>query len=399
MTRERGTLVQVAALVAIPFNLALSLSVISPLLPTIRHDTGISATVGALLYTAPLLCFAALAPFAPRLARCLGAERVIAAGLLLQLVSIVVRAAPSLPALFCGTLLLGVAAASGNVLVPGLIKRRFGRRGSSMMGLYSTASVLGSMVGAAASVPLMHAAGWGWRPTLALWAVPAAATLLIWLRHIDDARASAVPEAPSYPRIRRLYRDRVAWHVTLYYGMQNLVYSGAVAWLPTIFVAHRVSQSKAGLLLAVVNLTGMLTTLTVPLLAARRPSQTPLVLAAGALLGLGLAGVLVSPASAAVLWMIAFGLGQGAAFSLALSLILLRSVDAEHATELSGMTLTFGYLFGALGPLCLGAIHDLTEGWTWPLGALLLLLLPLLFSGLGASRDRQILAPARPLTS
>lgn len=391
MTRGRGTLAQVATLVAIPFNLALSLSVISPLLPTIRRDTGISATVGALLYTTPLICFAALAPFAPRLARRLGAERVIAAGLLLQLVSILVRAAPSVLLLFCGTLLLGVAGASGNVLVPGIIKRLFGRQGSPMMGLYSTASVLGSMVGAAASVPFMHAAGWGWRPALAIPAIPAAATLLVWPRHLDSARAAITPDAPAYPRVRRLYRDHVAWHVTLYYGMQNLVYTGAVAWLPTIFVAHRVSQSRAGLLLAIVNLTGMITTLTVPLLAARRPSQVHLAVAAAALLALGLAGVLVAPVSAPVLWMIAFGLGQGAAFSLALCLILLRSVDAEHATQLSGMTLTFGYLFGALGPLCLGAVHDLTGGWTWPLGALLLLLLPLLFYGLGASRDRQIL--------
>jgi MFS transporter, CP family, cyanate transporter len=247
-------------------------------------------------------------------------------------------------------------------------------------------------------VPLMHAAGWGWRPTLAVWAIPAAATLLVWLRYIDGARAAITPEAPAHPRVRRLYRDQIAWHVTLYYGMQNLVYTGAVAWLPTIFVAHRVSQSRAGLLLAIVNLTGMITTLAVPLLAAKRPSQIHLAVAAATLLALGLAGMLIAPVSAAVLWMIAFGLGQGAAFSLALSLILLRSVDAEHATELSGMTLALGYLFGALGPLCLGAIHDLTGGWTWPLGALLLLLLPLLFYGIGASRDRQILA-SRALTS
>src|SRR5581483_4817332 len=281
----------------------LALSAISPLLPTIRQDIGISATVGALLYTTPLICFAALAPYAPRLARRFGPEHVIAAGLLLQLVSMLVRAAPSIPALFFGTLLLGVAGASGNVLVPGLIKRRFDRRGGPMMGVYSTASVLGSMVGAAATVPLMHAVGWGWRPTLALWAVPAAATSLVWFRSIDGADRVAALAAPPYPRIGSLYRDHVAWHVTLYYGLQNLVYTGAVAWLPTIFVAHRVSQSRAGLLLAIVNLTGMVTTLTVPLLAAKRSSQTRIALVTAALLAMGLAGVLVAPVSGAVLWM------------------------------------------------------------------------------------------------
>lgn len=391
-TSPRQTVGQVAALAAIPFNLTLALSVISPLLPTIRHDLGITATVGALLYTTPLICFAALAPFAPRVARRLGAERVIAVGLVVQTGSMLLRSGPGTFSLFFGTLLLGVAGAAGNVLVPGIIKRRFGRRAGPIMGLYSTASVLGSMVGAAASVPLMHATGRGWRFTLALWTLPAAVTLLVWLRHVDGVDVRATVEAPAPPWIRRLYRDHVAWEVTLYYGMQNLVYTGAVAWLPTIFVAHGISQSRAGLLLAIVNLTGMATTLTVPLLAARRPSQTRLAVATAALLTTGIAGLLVAPVAGAVVWMVAFGLGQGAAFSLALSLILLRSVDADHATELSGMTLTLGYLFGGLGPVCLGAVHDLAGGWSWSLRVLLLLLLPLLLSAVGASRDRQILA-------
>jgi len=93
-----------------------------------------------------------------------------------------------------------------------------------------------------------------------------------------------------------------------------------------------------------------------------------------------------------------FGLGQGAAFGLGLSLIVLRSSDAHLATELSGMTLTFGFLFSALGPFGLGVVSDITGGWTWPLIVLLLLLLPLLGLGLGASRNRHVLVPASSST-
>lgn len=261
-----------------------------------------------------------------------------------------------------------------------------------MIGLYSTAGLMGSVLGAGATVPLMHATHWGWRGTLALWATVAVVTLFVWLPQMNaaDARQTRLT-LPSRLDLRRLYRDSLAWKVALYYGLQNLVYNGAVAWIPSLFVAHGVSQSDAGLLLAIVSLTGMVTTFGVPLLAMRRPSQGPLVIAAVALFAMGLIGLIAAPVGAAVLWMVIFGLGQGAAFSLGLSLIVLRSSDAQHATELSGMTQTFGFLFSALGPVGLGLVYDVTGGWTWPLVVLLVLLVPLLVLGLGAAKDRHIL--------
>ena len=150
-------------------------------------------------------------------------------------------------------------------------------------------------------------------------------------------------------------------------------------------------RARQALLLALVNLTGMITTFAVPVLAVRRPSQGRLVISAAALLATSLIGLLVAPVAGALLWVVLFGLGQGAAFSLGFSLILLRSTDEHHATELSGMTQSVGYLLGALGPVGLGVVRDLTDSWTWPLFVLVLLLVPLVVVGLGASRNRYVL--------
>jgi CP family cyanate transporter-like MFS transporter len=54
-----------------------------------------------------------------------GAERTIALALVVLVASILLRSAPSIAALFCGTLLLGAAVTCGNVLLPGVIKQRF----------------------------------------------------------------------------------------------------------------------------------------------------------------------------------------------------------------------------------------------------------------------------------
>jgi len=258
---------RLTALAAVSLNLSLATSAISPLLPTIRHDTGLSAADGGLLITIPLFCMGSLAPLAPRLARRFGAEHVITVGLAVLVASMLLRSAPGIAALFCGTLLLG-ASASGNVLMPGVIKRHFGQRSGPVIGLYSTAGLAGSVLGAGATVPLMRATGLSWRATLALWAVVTALALLIWLRRMNrnDSSDGTLP-VPVLPELRNLFHDNLAWQVALYYGVQNLVYNGGAAWFPSLFVAHGVPQSDAGLLLAIVSLTGMIATFAVPVLA------------------------------------------------------------------------------------------------------------------------------------
>jgi CP family cyanate transporter-like MFS transporter len=242
------------------------------------------------------------------------------------------------------------------------------------------------------TVPLMHLTGWGWRATLALWAIGGGAALLLWL---PQACADRTADGDSLlPRARQFYRDPLAWQVTAFFGLESLIYNATATWLPSLFVAHGISQSSAGLLLATVNLTGMVTTFAIPVLAMRRPSQGSLVIATTTLIAASLVGLLVSPVGGALVWMVLIGLGQGAALGLGLSFILLRSTNPGHATELSAMAQTFGYLLSALGPVGLGVIYDLSGGWTWPLAVLLVLLVPSLATGLGASRNRCVLPRA-----
>jgi MFS transporter, CP family, cyanate transporter len=375
---------------AVSLNLRIATSAISPLLPTIRHDTGLSAAAGGLLVTIPLLCFGSLALLAPRLARRFGAEYVIGAALGLLVAGILLRSAPSIAALFCGTLLLGAAVTGGNVLLPVVIKRRFDQRTGPVTGLYSTGITAGAAIGAGLTVPLMHATGWSWRTTLALWAIGAALALLIWLPQMVTAHSGHGGLPLRHTRVGQLWRDPLAWQVTLFFGLQSLVYNAAATWLPSVFVSHGLSQAKGGLLLAILNLAGMVTTFALPVLAARRPAQGDLVMATVVFLAIGVVGLLVAPVGGAVVWMVMLGLGQGATLGLALTLILLRTTDGGHAAELSGMAQTFGYLVSALGPVGLGIVHDVTGGWTWPLLVLLFLLVPLLVVGLGASRHRYV---------
>jgi CP family cyanate transporter-like MFS transporter len=123
------------------------------------------------------------------------------------------------------------------------------------------------------------------------------------------------------------------------------------------------------------------------MLATRFPRQRGLAGGITVLAGLGLLGVLLVP-GAEVVSMVLLGAGQGASLGLSLTLIALRSPDAAHAAQLSGMAQSVGYLVAALGPFAVGALHDLTGGWTVPFLLLFAALAVQGVSGVLAGRDR-----------
>jgi MFS transporter, CP family, cyanate transporter len=171
-----------------------------------------------------------------------------------------------------------------------------------------------------------------------------------------------------------LLRDRVAWQVTGFLGMQSLAFYVLTSWLPAIMRDHGYAPATAGLMLSVVMLFGIPAGLVVPMLAARMRDQRPLVVAAMAAMALGVA-LLQTPVGG---WfcVIALGVGTGSAFPLAFTLISLRSPSPSVAARLSGMAQGVGYLVAGLGPFGFGVMNDVTGDWRIPLTVLLLWLMP-----------------------
>jgi CP family cyanate transporter-like MFS transporter len=138
-------------------------------------------------------------------------------------------------------------------------------------------------------------------------------------------------------------------------------------------------------MLSVMMLLGIPTGLLMPVLAARRTDQRPLVVVVMSLMIGGVAGLLLAP-GAGWLWTVVLGVGAGSAFPLAFTLITLRSATPRTAAELSGMAQTTGYLLAGAGPFLIGALNGATGGWNAPLWILLLWLLPETLFALRAAR-------------
>jgi CP family cyanate transporter-like MFS transporter len=351
----------------------------------LERALALSGSAAGLLTTLPVLCFGLLAPLAPALTRRFGAERVLLAALVPIFVGVLVRAASSTPALFVGTLLAGAGIAIGNVVVPAVIKGRFPAVTGGVTGLYAGALGVGAALAGGLTVPAGDALGSGWRAGLAIWAVPAAVAAAVLAAGLarDERPATAVGGGSP---ARDLLREPLAWHVTLFMGLQSLVFYAGLAWIPAILRDEGYGAGEAGIALSLYALAGIPASTTVPLLATRMRDQRALAAAVGAVDAVAIAGLLLAPAGAFV-WVALFGVGQGAAIALALTLIVLRSPDPARTAQLSGMAQTIGYSLAAAGPLALGALHDASGGWELPLVVLLAATAPLVAAGIGAGRD------------
>lgn len=129
------------------------MSALSPVLGAIRKSTGLSAAGVGLLTTLPLICFGLLAPVAPRLVRRRGTGGVLLGCLVVLFAGILVRST-DYAGLFAGTLMIGIAVAIANVLMPGIVKRDFPGHVGLMTGLYTALLSAGAALAAATTAPL-----------------------------------------------------------------------------------------------------------------------------------------------------------------------------------------------------------------------------------------------------
>ncbi|HEY5428244.1 MAG TPA: MFS transporter [Solirubrobacteraceae bacterium] len=385
--------------VLIAINLRPAAASIGPVLDRIESSTGLSSGWAGALATLPVLCFGLLAPLAPVLARRFGVRAAIAGAMCALLAGMVLRLVPGVGFLFLGTGIAGAAIATGNVLVPVLVRRDFAERTGTAMALYSTSLIAFAALAAGVTVPAADALGGGWRPGLAVWAIPVAVAVVAWAPALlrRDARRAVAPAQPARPEAvapshpaRALLRTPLAWQVTLFFALQSGGFYATLTWLPSIFRSHGASEAHAGLLLSLTMVVGLITAVTVPGLANRRRDQRPLVIASCALTAAGLLGILLAPMTAPYLWTVLLGLGQNASFPLALMLIVLRGGSVATTEGLSTLSQSVGYVLAALAPLAVGALHGLTHSWAPALIVLLALVVPQLIFGLGAGADRRL---------
>jgi MFS transporter, CP family, cyanate transporter len=347
-----------------------------------------------------VICFGVVSAFTAWLNRRYGEEMILLVALVLLTAGLLLRGLAPETMLFPGTALAASAIAVLNVLLSSMAKRRWPERAGLLVGIYLTMLSAGAILSSLLSVPLYRSSGGSVRLALGVWAAPAALAVLLWLpqlRYRAGPAPAADGTAPAPARAGvKVYRYALAWQVTAFMGLQSLLYYAALSWLPTIFQDRGASAVTAGNLLALMGVGNLATSLIVPVLAHRHPSQRRLVVPSLIGTAAGLAGSLWAPLGSAPFWVLVLGVSQGSCLGLAIFFMMARAPDAGVAASLSAFSQSVGYLVASVGPLMVGLLHSATGSWNIPVALLLVLCAAELATGLLAGRPLVLPAAGGP---
>jgi len=377
-----ATVAFAVALLVVSFNLRPALTALGPLSPELESVLGYSTGTIGFLAALPLAVMAVTSPLVSPAARRWGMDNVIAGGLLLLAIAIAIRSFVPGVGLWAGTVLVGVAIAVLNVMLPAVIKRSFPTRTSLMSGLFSTVLTAGARIAAFVSIPLLNlapeTATWGWHLATGMWAAFALVGLLIWLwqsaperarlshSYSDDDGHHTPPIPTSEPAGRAsavsMWRAPLAWMVALAMGLQSAVFYLSVQWMPSIEMEAGYTDAEAGFHMLLFQIAGTLIGLTVTALMGERRDLRPFVVVLAAVMALAPVGMIFNP-SLMIPFVMAVGGATGGAFVIVMSMISLRTRTESEASDLSGMAQSVGYAVAAIGPSAAGTLAGRAGTW------------------------------------
>jgi CP family cyanate transporter-like MFS transporter len=364
---KQGRLLVLLAIVLFALTLRTAVTSLTPLLTRISEDLHFGASTIGVFGMLPTAMFAAAGIVTPFLTSRIGLERTTLLAVTATAIGIGVRSMMSGTLgllLFSCLALIGMGV--GNVVLPPLVKRYFSDNVAVLSTAYLTCVQLGTMVPALTAVPVADA--YGWRISLAIWAIIPIAAFLPWLGIVLARRGHDVQdvtaEQTDQPR-GRIWRSPLAWGAAAMFGMTSLNTYAMFTWIPTILSDSGGSAALGGNMVALFSGVGFVATLVIPGLCTRMTNPFPLVIVFLGCFVVGFLGLLFAPMTLTWLWVIALGLGP-TTFPMALTLVNLRTRTGAGSAALSGFMQGVGYLAACAGPLGFGLLHEATHGWTAP---------------------------------
>lgn len=336
-------------------DLRLTILAVPPVLPLIHRDLHLDEKMVAALTGLPLLLFGLAAVPGSLLISRIGARRAVIVGIVTVAIASALRGAgPSVPMLFAMTAIMGAGVAIMQPALPTLVGMWFPARISLATGLYANGLLIGEMIPASLTIPLVLPLLQGsWQASFVFWSVPVLITaffVLLFTPHAEPQRARG--QAKWWPDWHRLR----TWQLGFIIGGTGAIYFGGNAFLPDYL--HQIGHPELlNAVLTALN-TGQLPASLTVIAFGRHLVRRRVPFIVMALIALtGLAGLLVSSAPVIV---IAAGLiGFASAFCLILALalppLLARSDDVHRLA--AGM-LALGYTITCLVPYIGGAVWD-----------------------------------------
>ncbi len=335
-------------------DLRLTLLAVPPVLPLIHADLQLDEKGVAVLSGLPLLLLGVAAVPGSLLIARLGPRRALLCGLWVIGISSALRGVgPSVPMLFGMTLLMGTGISLSQPTFPTLVRQWFPGSVARATGFWSNGLLVGELLAAALTLPVVLPLVGSWEAAFAFWSIPVLVTAsLVGLLTPHEPAPKDLPRPQGMPD----WHNSRMWRIGIFQSAASMIYFGANTFIPDYL--HATNQADlVGLALASLN--GMQVPASavigfVPMRLLARRSSSYLVSAA-ILAALGV--VLVLPGIPLVIAAGVFGFCAAYVLVMSFALPALLAEPGEVA-RLSAGTFAISYTTAFVLTLAAGALWD-----------------------------------------
>ncbi|HLZ28667.1 MAG TPA: MFS transporter [Chloroflexota bacterium] len=338
-------------------DMRLTLLAVPPVLPIIHQELQLEEKGVAALSGLPVLLFGLMAiPGALLIAR-IGARRALLAGIVLIGVSSALRGVGSSSVvLFAMTFCMGIGIAISQPTFSALVGQWFPHSVARATGCWSNGLLVGELLSASLTLPLVLPLVGSWEVTFAFWSAPvllSAVLLAVGTPHLASEaltwRRGGLPN----------WREGRLWQLGVLQSSASLIYFGANTFIPDYL--HATNQAGlVGPALAALNGGQVPASAVIALVPLRVLARRSTSIAVGVAIVVALAAVIGLPGTPTVVAAGVFGFC--AAYILVLSFALpALLVGAADVPRLSAGMFAISYTLAFLVTLVAGALWDATH--------------------------------------
>ena len=343
------------------FALGISYLAISPILPIITEDYGISHATASLLVGVVMIIGAAFGIPGGMIVGRLGIRRTYGIGLFMVGLLTLSALAPGFEGLLALRILYGLGFAAIIPATGPLLMQWFRPKELPIInGLNMTGISLGFVVSAATAAPLSDVLGW--ERVLGLFGATGVVGAFAWLfwgraqGGVGDAATSV-----AWGEIRIVLRNRAILLLGIADASCFSLYIALTAWLPTFYNETRgMSLTEAGFIISVLPFVGIFGILLGGVLPTKIESRKLFFIVPGAMVGLGgLGSLLIGDISLIYISVIVLGLGAWLYQPMLMTLPMeLPGMTPQRVALAWGWFMTTSGVTTFISPLVVGAMRD-----------------------------------------
>lgn len=381
----------IAVVLLVGSNLRAPITALSPVLVEINTYFHLSNVQASLLTSIPLAVFALGSIAVVTMALRFGVRQLLLASVLILIAGLYLRVYGTVFTLYLGSFLLGIGICVGNVLVPAYIKKVFPEKVGAMTGVFTVAMNTFAALASGFSIAIGKFTHLQWQGSLGVWIIPSVLALLAIVANLVLTKKETTINPTQAPVAKfNVFRSKQAWYISVFMGLQSLVYYCLVALLPSILSDYGMKRTDTGMVLLVIQLAMMPVLFISPILAMRVKDQKWLVYAVGGMMFTGIALLAFFKLDYVYLAAALIGMASGSAFSLAILFFSMKSKTGHGLVKVSGKAQSVGYMIAAFGPPIFGRLHDAAGTWMYSFYFLLLVIIIMTILGRNAARPRFI---------